>query len=57
MGRMDKEQAISRLKEQQENGDIEIAHANADMILCELLTSLGFSDVVSEYKKIDKWFA
>ena len=54
---MDKIEAIKKLKEAQNCGDIEIAHGDADDILCELLSSLGYQDVVDEYIEVDKWYA
>ena len=54
---MDKETAIKRLKKLQDSGDTEAAHAGADETLCELLSELGYSDVVAEYHKVDKWYA
>jgi hypothetical protein len=54
---MTREEAIQRLKDEQENGDTEIAHINADDVLCDLLESLGYGDVVGEYEKINKWHA
>lgn len=54
---MTKDEAIERLKTQQTCSDEEAAHVSADNILCELLESLGYSDVVREWKKVKKWFA
>ena len=54
---MDKEQAIAKLKELQKSGDTEVAHSEADDVLCNLLNALGYTDVTDEYHKIDKWFA
>ena len=54
---MDTSDYIKVLREEQRNEDIEVAHANADTILCNLLIELNYKDVVSEYRKIDKWFA
>ena len=49
---------IERLKEEQQpNVDTELAHCNADGILCDLLKELGYADVVEEYKKVGKWYA
>ena len=48
---------IERLEEVQKMFDQERAHINADEILCELLTELGYCDVVKEYNKIEKWYA
>jgi len=55
--KMTKEDALRELAECQENYDIEIAHLNADEVLCTLLTALGYEDVVTEYNKVPKWFA
>lgn len=52
-----REEAIEKLKEQQNNEDIEVAHSIADTILCRLLESLGYSDVVKEYDRVEKWYA
>jgi hypothetical protein len=49
--------ALQELVEWQACGDTEVAHASADIVLCELLTALGFDDVVKQYNKIDKWYA
>lgn len=54
---MTKEKAIQMLKLEQQNFDIEVAHANADVILCHFLTALGYQDVVAEYNKVNKWYA
>ncbi len=51
-----KEIAITQLKIEQNNGDTECAHSNADDYLCELLNELGFQDVIEEYNKIAKWY-
>ena len=37
--------------------DREVAHIDADGVLCELLTSLGYKDVVTAYHNISKWYA
>ena len=56
---MTREEAIKELKETQEtSGDPEGAHGYADSILCTLLTSLGYEDVVEAYNAIQpKWYA
>ena len=54
---MTKEKAIETLQMLQQSHDTELAHIDADDVLCELLKSLGYEDVVSEYQKVDKWFA
>lgn len=54
---MTKEEAIEELKKAQVNHDTEIAHVEADDVLCQLLTALGCADVVKEYEKVGKWYA
>ena len=54
---MTKQEAINELIACQQNGDTELAHENADEVLCDLLESLGYGEVVTEYCKVDKWFA
>lgn len=53
---MDRELAISKLKECQEDTDRERAHIAADDTMCRLLTDLGYYDVVEEYNKVDKYY-
>ena len=52
-----RDEAVKALKVCQASDDIEVAHSNADDILCKLLNELGFEDVVAEYEEVDKWFA
>lgn len=51
------ERAKRDLIHEQSNRDQEGAHGEADNILCNLLHALGLSEVVSEFEKIDKWYA
>lgn len=51
------EETKQYLIKEQNNGDQEGAHLNADAHLCGLLVALGFKDIVDEYDKIDKWYA
>jgi hypothetical protein len=53
---MNRKEVIDQLREIQEIADIEVAHRLADDILCRLLHSLGYADVVAEYNKVGKWF-
>lgn len=50
------EQTLAKLALCQKNKDTATAHEDADDTLCEFLCGLGFSDLVAEYRKIDKWF-
>lgn len=42
---------------QKNGGDIEQNHQEADKILCDFLIEIGYSDIVKEYNKIEKWYA
>lgn len=48
---------MNRLKAAQENEDTESAHAEADNVLCDLLTTLGYKKLIDEYHKVKKWYA
>ena len=37
--------------------DPESGHIMADEALCDLLTGLGFEDVVAKFQAISKWYA
>jgi hypothetical protein len=37
--------------------DVERDHLKADDILCDLLRSLGYEDVVQAYLNVEKWYA
>lgn len=54
---MTKESALDILEELAKSGDYEMAHSEADDVLCELLASLGFDDVVAAWAKVGKWYA
>jgi hypothetical protein len=56
---MTREEALERLSEVSEKlgDDPEAAHSQADMILCELLRSLGYGDVVDAWDDMEKWYA
>ena len=47
---------INRLITLQKNGDPEIDHAEADNILCKIITQLGYPEIVKEYDKIEKCY-
>ena len=49
--------ALTQFKKYTDPCDPEREHANKDRILTELLTSLGFTKVVEEYWKGEKWYA
>jgi hypothetical protein len=51
------EKYVKKLQDNGYKGDTEAIHAEADGILRELLLELGFTKVIEEYDKSDKWFA
>lgn len=54
---MSRETAIKELRECEASDNPEEAHGTADDILCQLLTALGYEDVVLEYSMVTKWYA
>lgn len=46
-------EALEALKPLEAVGDIEVAHMQADDILCSLLRHLGHADVVDAWEKIN----
>jgi hypothetical protein len=53
---MKRKEAIDQLREIQEISDLNVGHRLADDIVCRLLQSLGYGDVVAEYNKVGKWY-
>ncbi len=45
------------IRERCKHGDLEIAHSDADDILCELLVSLGYQQTVDEWDAVEKCYA
>jgi len=43
--------------EDRSHGDPEAAHCQADALLCDLLTGLGYEQLVAIYHKVEKWYA
>lgn len=37
--------------------DEEQGHGLADTILCDFLKHLGYTEIVDEFKKVQKWYA
>lgn len=50
-------EAVEKMKECVNNGDTEVAHLDADNILCDVLTQLGYKELVDLYEKVNKWYA
>ena len=51
------ERYVAYLKEITETTGVEDGHCYCDNRLCDLLTELGFTKVVEQYDKQDKWYA
>ena len=54
-----KKNYIALLKSTREvfEDDTEMAHIQADEIICAVLDELGCDEIVDEYNKIYKWYA
>lgn len=48
---------INHIKAYCYSGDVEANHSEADKALTLFLLSLGYSALVEEWEKIDKWYA
>ena len=51
------EDYINRIRALANNRDVEGTHIEADKILCEVLKTLGQSELVEEFEKLEKWYA
>ena len=54
---MTREEAIAKLRALHTSYDPESDHVEADKVICELLISPGYEDVVIEFDNVDKWYA
>lgn len=54
---MTREEALREMETLVAECDYEAAHLDADVILMELLRSLGYDDVVEAYEKVGKWYS
>lgn len=48
---------IERLIALQTGYDTDVAHSEADAILCEILINLGYQEVVDAWELVNKWYA
>lgn len=46
-----------KLRELADYADTEVAHSEADKILCDILIELGYEETVHLWDKIEKWYA
>lgn len=49
--------AKGKLQDLLENGDTEVAHFEADLVLRKMLLDLGYEEEIALYDQIEKWFA
>jgi hypothetical protein len=49
--------AMRRYAHAAKHGDREIAHWDADVLMCKLLISLGYSEGVTIFEDMPKWHA
>lgn len=56
---MTKEEYMKEMKDavMMSKGDPEMVHYHADSILTNLLCDLGYSDLVEEFLKVEKWYS
>jgi hypothetical protein len=54
---MQPDEFAAKMREMAASRDTECAHSDADDLMCELLTSLGYSEGIAVFLKMDKWYA
>ena len=52
-----KKNYLKKIIEECNSGDKELDHLRADDVLCDLLDALGYNEIVTEFKKLEKWYA
>jgi hypothetical protein len=52
-----KEKYLQKMKDVAKNHDAEVAHCDADDLLCELLKDLGYEEIIEAFESVDKWYA
>jgi hypothetical protein len=53
---MTRQRAINTLKALEDQGDLIVAHLDADHVLCQLLETLGYKDVVEAWEAVGKTY-
>ena len=38
-------------------GNVELVHGIADDLLCDILSKLGYDEIVAAYARVEKWYA
>lgn len=54
---MHPEEFAARMREISKNGDFEVAHVDADDLMCLVLTQLGYEEGVEVFENMEKWYA
>ena len=49
--------AAEAMRQIEEGDDKEERHAKADLLLCDILESLGYKQVVKLFKEMKKWYS
>ena len=48
--------AVERLEKLQGGHDPEVAHEQADRVLCEFLRAIGHREVADEFEAVERWY-
>lgn len=54
---MNPEEFYKRMAELAEDYDIEDDHYTMDMLMCEVLKSLGYEKGIEVFENVDRWYA
>jgi hypothetical protein len=54
---MTRNEAVEALRALAGEWDTETAHSEGDAVLCKLLISLGYEDVVAAWEVLPKWYS
>ena len=54
---MDQSEFLQAMLMIDESGDVEMAHMEADDLLCELLIELGYGEGVKVFDNMHKWYS
>lgn len=46
-----------RMKELANNDDVEARHSEMDDLMCEILSKMGFNELVDIFNETEKWYA
>jgi hypothetical protein len=50
------ENYLAELKRYAESGDPECAHGGADGVLCEIVSKLGYQEIVDAWEEVPKYY-